>query len=44
MNFKGDLYCVKDYNYIYMPILMPMPICPYRDFQMAVSLDFVSFV
>ena len=29
-----------------MPISMPMPmsICPYQNFQMAVSLDFVSFV
>ena len=38
--------CVKDYSYIHMPILMamPMPVCPYRDFQMVVSLDFVSFV
>ena len=29
-----------------MPIPMPMPmsICPYQDFQMAISLDFVSFI
>ena len=29
-----------------MPISMPMPmsICPYQNFQMAVSLDFVGFV
>ena len=25
-------------------MLMPIPICPYRDFQMAVSLNFVRFV
>ena len=47
-SFQGDLYCVKNYHYIHMPIrmpmVMPMPICPYWDFQMAVSLDFVSFI
>ena len=25
MNFKGDLYCVKDYSYIHMP---PIPRFP----------------
>ena len=24
-NFIGDLYCVKDYSCIHMPIQMPMP-------------------
>ena len=44
--YKLTLYCVKDYIYIHMPIRMPMPIpiCPYQDFQMTTSLDFVSFV
>ena len=37
-NFKGDLYCVKDYSCIHMPTPMPMPIpiCQYRDFEVAV--------
>ena len=42
--FEGDLYCVKYYSYIHMPILMPIPICPYQDFQVTISLNFVSFV
>ena len=29
-NFKGDLYCRKDYSYIHMPIPMPMPIPRFR--------------
>ena len=37
---------INDYSYIRMTIPMPMliPRSPYRDLQMAVSLDFVSFI
>ena len=45
-NFKDDLYCLKDSSYIHMPIPMPIPLpmSQYRDFQVSVSLDFVSFI
>ena len=45
-NFKGNLYYVKDYSYIHMPIPMTMtiPMCQYQDFEVALSMDFVSFV
>ena len=36
-NSKGDLYCVKNYIYVRMLMVMPMkmPKCRWRDFQIA---------